>query len=430
MSSLLIIADDLTGANDAGVQFAKKGFCTISLLRTEKIDKQNVADVVVINAETRSLSAEQAFQKIKNISEYLTIYSFPHVYKKIDSTLRGNIGIEIDALLDSNLFDIAIVLPAYPKNGRVTVGGYHIVNGCLLEDSEIAKDPKCPVETSHIPTLIGSQSSRKISHLDINQIRKNEIVEHIHRSLQRNEKIIVCDGFLQSDLITVTNAVGKSGLKVLWVGSAGLAESFAETFEQKPSCIQGKLNRKTKETFSVLTIAGSVSAITRGQIQSLASQDRVQIVAAEPLNLVNHELREKEMKQMVEEIIDVLKKGYAPVLTTNDSEEIRQQLQKWNGKNGMEIGNMIALSLGQIAASVLDDCEVSGLILTGGDIAYRTFEQLGVESLQIVDEAEEGIPFCEILDGTLKGLPVVTKAGAFGNPHSLVNAMNKMNDLS
>ncbi|OXS79319.1 hypothetical protein B1B05_05985 [Domibacillus enclensis] len=429
MSRLIIIADDLTGANDTGVQFSKKGFRTLSLLKAERMEKQNEADIVVMNAETRSLNAEEAFRKIKKVSEYLTVYPFPHVYKKIDSTLRGNIGAEIDALLDSNLFDVAIVLPAYPKNGRVTIGGYHIVNNCLLEDSEIAKDPKSPVAESHIPTLIGSQSSRKIGHIDINQIRKNQIVEQIEISLQQNEQIIVCDGFLQSDLTTVTNSVVKSGLSVLWVGSAGLAESFAGTFEQKPSYIQGKLNRKAKEILPVLTIAGSVSAVTRGQIQSLASQDRVQIVVAEPLNLVNNELREKEIKRIIVEIIDVLKKGYAPVLTTNDSEETRQQLQKWNGKNGMEIGNMIAVSLGQIAASVIAAYDVSGLILTGGDIAYRTFEQLGVESLRIVDEVEEGIPFCEIADGILKGLPVVTKAGAFGNPHSLVNAMNKMKDL-
>jgi D-threonate/D-erythronate kinase len=155
----------------------------------------------------------------------------------------------------------------------------------------------------------------------------------------------------------------------------------------------------------------------------------VQVVVAEPLNLISNELREEEKKRMIEEIVCVIKKGYAPVLTTNHSEETRQRLKEWNGKNGMEIGNRIALSLGQIAASVINVCEVSGLILTGGDIAYRTFEQLGVESLRIVSEIEEGIPFCEIVDGALKGLPVVTKAGAFGNPHSLVNAINKINDL-
>jgi uncharacterized protein YgbK (DUF1537 family) len=429
LSSLFIIADDLTGANDVGVQFAKKGLYTISLLKKEHIEQQTEADVVVVNAETRSLNSKKAYQKTKAIAEYLFVYPFPYVYKKIDSTLRGNVGTEIDALLDSNLFEVAIVLPAYPKNGRVTIGGYHIVNDCLLEDSEIAKDPKCPVAESHIPTLIGSQSSRKIGHIDIKQIRKNQIVDQIQSSLQQNEQIIVCDGFLQSDLTAVTNALAKCGLNVLWVGSAGLAESFAETFEQQLVHPQKKLNREAKKSSTVLTIAGSVSAVTRSQIQSLAAQDSVQVVVAEPLYLINNELREQEIKRIIGEIIDVMKKGHAPILTTNDSEETRQLLREWNGKNGLEIGNMIALSLGQIAASIIAVYKVSGLILTGGDIAYRTFEQLGVESLQIVDEVEEGIPLCEILDGALKGLPVVTKAGAFGNSQSLVNAMNKINDL-
>lgn len=45
--------------------------------------------------------------------------------KKIDSTLRGNLGAEIKAVDDVFNPDIVIIAPAYPANQRVTIGGYH-----------------------------------------------------------------------------------------------------------------------------------------------------------------------------------------------------------------------------------------------------------------------------------------------------------------
>ncbi len=430
MTKLFIVADDLTGANDAGVQFAKKGFQTISLLRKETIEQELKADVVVLNAETRSLSPKKAYTEIKAVAEHLSVCSFPHIYKKIDSTLRGNIGAEIDALLDSNLFDLVILLPAYPKNGRVTVGGYHLIHNSLIEDSEIAKDPKCPVTESHIPTWVGQQTKRKIGHLSIQQIRNNQVTDQLYKSLEKNEQIIVCDGFLQSDLTTVTKMAAASGLKILWAGSAGLAESFSQTFEQQLEQPQEKMARENKTGFPILTVAGSVSAVTRRQIQSLAAEENVRVVVANPLLLVNSELRGQEIKRASSEMVDIMKQGFAPVLTTENSEETKRLLLDSDEKNGLEIGNLIAESLGQITASVLEEQKISGLVLTGGDIAYRTFEQLGVERLRVADEVEEGIPLCEILDGDLQGVPVVTKAGAFGNPQSLVNAINKINSLT
>ncbi|WP_279237872.1 nucleotide-binding domain containing protein, partial [Brevibacillus borstelensis] len=69
---------------------------------------------------------------------------------------------------------------------------------------------------------------------------------------------------------------------------------------------------------------------------------------------------------------------------------------------------------------------LSGFVLTGGDIAYRTCLHLGVEALQIVSEVEEGIPLSVIIGGLADKLPVVTKAGAFGNRFSLVHAVEKI----
>jgi D-threonate/D-erythronate kinase len=430
LNKVLIIADDLTGANDAGVQFVKQGFETLSLLTMQEKEDNHEADVLVFNAETRSMDSVKAYQKMKAISESFSLSRFPFVYKKIDSTMRGNIGSEIDALLDRGIFDIAVVLPAYPKNGRITIGGYHLVKGCLLEDSEIARDPKSPVTESHLPTLLSSQSGRAVGHIDIREIRKRQVLERIHECIQRDERIIVFDSCLQDDLKTITNVLLESGLQAIWVGSAGLAESLSE--EIKPPSIQ-TFNRikdsVTQGNLPVFTIAGSVSVITKTQVQALTEQSGFQKILANPLLLLDDDRRVQEIVRLTETINDVIRKGYSPVLTTDASYHVMQELhilREAAGKSSMEVGNTIAESLGKVGASIVTSQNIAGLILTGGDIAYRTCKQIGIEALRIVDEVEEGIPLCEILGGRVNGLPVVTKAGAFGDTNSLVHAVEKI----
>lgn len=430
LNRILIIADDLTGANDTGVQFAKQGFHTLSILSLKEKNYKQKADVLVFNAETRSMAPKEAYQKMKAVAKSLAISDFPFIYKKIDSTMRGNIGSEIDALLDTGIFDIAIVLPAYPKNGRVTIGGYHIVNQCLLEDSEISRDPKCPVNESHLPTLLEGQSSRGIAHVDLGKIRKKQVPEEIRECIDRNEEIVVFDSFLQNDLKSVTNAVLESGLKALWVGSAGLAETLSEALEP-PAVLKEKVTIKPglKGNLPVFTIAGSVSAVTNKQIKALTDQRDCRQILANPYSLLNEDTQDQEIERLATAILEVIDEGCSPVLTTDASGQMMEDLhslRKKTGKSSVEMGNKIAESLGKVGASVISRHDIAGLILTGGDIANSTCEQLGIEALRIDDEVEEGIPLCEILGSKVDGLPLVTKAGAFGHADSLVNAMNKI----
>lgn len=432
--SFLIIADDLTGANDTGVQFAKVGFETLSLLSYEENESKPDAEVLVFNTETRSLTSEKAYQKMKAVADSLVLSNFSLVYKKIDSTLRGNIGAEIDALLDIGLFDLAIVLPAYPKKGRITIGGYHVVNGSLVEDSEISRDPKNPVTESHLPTLIERQSRRGIAHVDIGRIRKNQVFESLKDFIDKNQRIIVFDSFIQSDLETVTEAVLKSEVKVLWVGSAGLAESLSMVYKAPAFGNENKkIHSKTSSGLPILTIAGSISAVTKQQIDALIEQRDCRLVISNPVHLVNDRHRNQEIARLTAAIKKVMEDGASPVLTSDASEHVMKELHSFRetaGKTSMEIGSEIAESLGEVGASVLAQQAIGGLILTGGDIAYSTCDHLGVKALRIIDEVEEGIPLCEVIGNRLDGLPIVTKAGAFGNKESLVNAMNKIQSLT
>ena len=69
-----------------------------------------------------------------------------HIYtKRIDSILIGNIGSEIDAILDKDKESIAVVVAFYPDSGRISRGVFLLVDSVPVQNTLVAKDPKYPV---------------------------------------------------------------------------------------------------------------------------------------------------------------------------------------------------------------------------------------------------------------------------------------------
>lgn len=81
----------------------------------------------------------------------------------------------------------------------------------------------------------------------------------------------------------------------------------------------------------------------------------------------------------------------------------------------------LADELGQRAAAAVTAGNARGLILTGGDIAAAACRHLGITSADIVGEVEDGLPVLRAGD-----LVFVTKAGGFGDEHSLVRAYERL----
>ena len=420
---MIIIADDLTGANDTGVQFAKLNHETVVILTSSQENFFFGNKVSVINTDCRSLSPEDAYERSRELAEKLNTVPRPLIYKKVDSTLRGNIGQEIDGFMDEISFSYCAVAPAYPMNGRITIGGYHIVRGELLEDSELSGDAKFPMTESFIPVLLKDQTKRKIAQITIQQIRRGEIAEQVQSLTSEGAEIIIFDSATDEDLKTVARFL-EAEENILWVGSAALVQAFAENQEKLAV-------RKERLTFdkgaaekSALTIAGSVSKVTREQV-AYQKEQGAYLISIHPLHLLKDE--EKKMKDYFEEAKEILRCGGNLVITTLTTDESAQQLHLYTQETGagnLELGNRIAFELGNFGKRLIDEAELAGLILTGGDIAYQTCIQLGINTLEIVGEIEEGIPLSKVIEGPHAGMLIVTKAGAFGGKQSLHKAMN------
>src|SRR5436190_6054842 len=219
MTRIGIVADDLTGAGDTAVQFVRAGWQTELWLRPAMTPASTSAQVVAVTTDSRNQTAQEAAGSVSAAVKQLRETGVTHLYKKIDSTLRGQIRAEVHAALDAwSPAAVAVVCPAFPAAGRTVSDGDLRVNGTQVAKTGAAIDPVTPVAESHIPTLLGaSHIGRSVS----------ETSEALAGRLKSSGRIVVVDASSEDDVRRLADALALLGSEAIAVGSAGLARHLA-----------------------------------------------------------------------------------------------------------------------------------------------------------------------------------------------------------
>lgn len=426
MIKLAVIADDLTGANDTALQFAKRNIKSSVEINFMKMEDVEDKEVIVVDTDSRDLDKELSYKKVKDICEKISKYDIKCIYKKVDSTLRGNLGAEIKAVDDVFNPDIVIIAPAYPANQRITIGGYHLLEGKPIELTEIANAPKTPVKKSYLPAILGEQVDEEIAIVDFKLLRQRTdiISKKIVEFLQEKKRWIVCDIIEEENFITLMDAVS-SYKNILWVGSAGLAEYLPYYYRWSGEKVLSMDKRKG----AILVCAGSVSHITQNQVQTLLNQENIHLVKINMVRLLedkNSELIEKSriINQLIKEQENIL------LATAQSDDEVEQAVEigkKYN-LSRKEISEKIATIMAELIKSI-EVNSLSGMILTGGDMAVHICRAIGVNSIKIISEIDNGVPLGFIESNKLEKLFIVTKAGAFGKPDVFIKSIQAIEEF-
>lgn len=414
-----IIADDYTGAADTGVQFAKKRLKTTIVRDLKRIGEiTERVDVLVFDTESRGDPREVAYEKVALASEEFKKMGAELLYKKIDSTLRGNLGVELDAAMDTLAVSAVILCPAYPKNGRITVGGFHLKNLSLIEETEVAKDPESPVRQSHIPTLIRSQSGKRVSLVDIGIVSRGvkRVKGEVVRQLTGGSQIIVVDAISQGDLKIIAQTIASLDQPVLVCGSGGLAEELPEA-----------LGLGVDGGECVVVIAGSVSEVTAQQIRRAAKTLNVKVVTIDVhRSLRGEEAKSLEVARVVDDAEKALHAGRDVIIRLAESLSALEEAKESGrglGLTDREMRTQMGHILGSTSQAIMKGGNVCGMVVTGGETAFHVYTALDVLEVRVEEEVLPGIPVVTIVGGPACGTRVVTKAGAFGDEDALVKAI-------
>jgi len=368
-----IIADDLTSAADASLPFFNEG-ASCEVVR--KYHNNKKADVLSIDSNSRNLTQADASEVVGKFSALLAHRDI--LLKTVDSTLRGHIKAEIKAaFLASNRAQI-VIAPAFAAAGRTTINGYQYVDGMLVANSNYKNDPAHPCKHSRITDLIDSSLGEAVI------LPEDADAVTVERAMQAHQ-VIILDAQSQASLNRLVSYIANPN-KVLWVGSVGLSYALAKGCQfatQRPPYLT--------ECKKALVVIGSANDISREQKNAL-----------------------QHPAIMLDQKVDSL-------ITFPDIAIISAPAQSVGS------AKLLLQQLSLQAANVLKAGNYSALIATGGETTNAILEQLGVASFSIVDEFEPGFPVGIAADAGLPApLMIGLKAGGFGTPTSLKNALDKL----
>jgi len=397
-----IIADDLTGAMDTGVGFARIGLDTIISFGNEVASE---ASVVVISTDSRADDGETAYRKTRKEAHKLAGL---YVYKKIDSTLRGNISSELKAVMDELRMEKAVVCPAFPANNRTVVDGKLLVGNMPVNETYFARDPFSPVTEAHIPTLLYKQSGFEAASIDLEGVEKGPayIVQQISKSEQR---IVVADVTEQVHLRYIAEALAMGSSSWLPCGSAGLAGELPFAFGYRTREV--KLAGPIMNRDPVLLVIGSRNDATARQLKEAETRLNLPLISIEPSEFAHRKGRIARINQLAREVSNLISCGRSVIITSTLSRYVP-------ALKGSTAGILAA-----VAVRAAQRWDVAGLILSGGDVARATCQALGVTGIRILRELQPGIVVGEMTGSMKEGMRVVTKAGGFGSDDAIVDAI-------
>jgi uncharacterized protein YgbK (DUF1537 family) len=381
--TVLVMADDLTGANDAGVQFAAAGIRGL-VIAHHWVERLPPYPVIVINTESRHLPANQAAERVRKITEVGIRAGIKCFYKKTDSTLRGNIGAELEALLATTGAPCIPFVPALPDLGRTTRDGVHYVDGTPIGETAFARDPLNPIRHNRVADVLAAQVRIPVCAV------RSPSAEH--------QGIAVLDCESNEDLAAIARSLGQANRLQVISGSVGLARHLVEYL-----WIESEPPDSPNPQLPILLINGSVNERALEQVARASSQ--FSQVRLTPENLI---ARRAHL---------TVPGGGGNLLLHSISK--RTDLENYaafgraQGVSPKELHLRVAEQTGNIVRQILAAGVFRTLVVFGGDTLAGIARANHWQEFEPLTELEPGI---SISVPAKTDLSLISKAGGFGDP--------------
>lgn len=392
MTTLLILADDLTGALDTGVQIAQQQVNTQVRLYAgpDTLRSAEEAEVLVIDTESRHLPPERAAELVSGLVREAAAQGVPYLYKKTDSVLRGNVGAELMAAAQAAGVRPLPFVPAWPENGRTTRGGIHYVDGVPVAQSSFAADVLDPIRSSRIDEILTSTAPCR-----------SRVVEADSSVWPDDGDVLIFDAQTGGQVDRIAEALCRRGMARLTAGCARLLQSLAPHIAQDlpvraaaPVCADGPGR--------ILLACGSLSPVSLSQ--TAYARRQLGYVPVAP----DGDPSSGEASQIPSSAHILLRSTRAET-----GEEVQRYLETIPPSRRAQQARYTAECMARRVQEIADRAAVDTLIIFGGDTLAAVIRRMGIQSLQPVAQPAKGVVLCQV-EYRGRSLRLITKSGGFG----------------
>jgi D-threonate/D-erythronate kinase len=388
MRNVVLIADDLTGAADSAAPFASHGLNVRLLLERSQSTEPGVT---ALSTESRDLDVAEVRRAVEDACHWVQRAGADSafIFKKIDSTLRGHIIEELRVVIDRCSIQRMLLSPAFPLQGRTTRNGAQYIHDIPFSQSDFAG----PEHAGDLIRLFGDISGLPVHRHPLGHVRGER------RCLSKRFEaagIHIPDIETEDDLVHVAVAALDAGISSV-CGASGLARALAECLGR---IAQGDFTSEILHG-PALIVAGSLNRATLRQVEAIQETETpvfdISVIESRLTPVVEH-----------------LRSGDDVVISTREVPGApRERLD-------------IRCAIGGAVQEILSQVSPGVLALTGGDIAATVCRELGATAIKLYGEVEPGIPLGRLENGNASGLPVVTKAGGFGDRETFVRLLTSI----
>jgi uncharacterized protein YgbK (DUF1537 family) len=271
------------------------------------------------------------------------------------------------------------------------------------------------VAESSLTRIVAGQSRHPVGHVGLKFLESGpqRLVEEIERQLMGGVRHLVFDVTGRAHLDRIAQLLFLIERKILPVGSAGLAGSIAKQLPlrrapDRPAKIiaPGGFN---------LLVCGSASAVTGQQIKTLLANRPCEVIELNPMLLAD--------QQRLTEFLQTASRARAALAKKNVILSIKSRPSRQSPCRPTESqpsADSIVRGVGRFVAAVVAEIRPGNLFLTGGDTADAVLTAIAADGVRILGEVVAGVVHGVLIGELLDGLPLVTKAGAFGQQDTLV----------
>lgn len=385
---LLVCADDLTGANDIGVQFAKRGIGSVVLINPQAESLPAGYQVVVVNTESRHISPERAAERVRIWVERGRTTGVHYFFKKTDSTLRGNVGAELQAMAEATGVRLLPFSPALPELGRTTRYGVHYVHGHLLHRTEFARDPLNPITSSSVTEILKKQCT-----LPVHSVAVPHLISGGH------EGIVVLDAIFPEQIEEIARELANRGLLGVCAGTAGFGTQLAKLLQFDHG---GPFVVKCHQP--VLIVNGSLNE------RSLAQISRA------PPDVKRFRMGPEYLLEAEATLPKINTEGDLLLYSVSDRGEVDSFLERAGGLTRAEAHQRVARKTGALVNELLESGKFGTLVVFGGDTLMGIARTTRWKALTPLREVTDGVTVSRPEN---ERLVVISKAGGFGGDDTL-----------
>lgn len=411
MSEILVIGDDLTGTNATASAYARDGLRAVTMLDpTAPVDLDDSIQVVACSTGSRHMTPARAAQTVDAIVRNFG-YDVRAIVKRFDTTLRGNIGAEIEATLTAARVMhpkqriCGLVVPGFPAAHRTTVGGYQLLDGEPILMGPASRDPFTPVRHSGVAGIIHEQTQLTTTNIGLDVVMgdTSTLADRLTRAAQDAELVIV-DSVTDDDqqrIATAASALESDERSWVVFESGPFGATYAHALGIRPHVDRAN---------PILALIGSPTELTKLQSDRLESQSGVDLItvddpASDVSQLLSRLRASAEVGKTVIGIRTTSRDGSAP--------------------DPLHASQMLALII-DLAVECADSMQFDGIYASGGDVAFAVLDALGARGYEVENEVVPLAVSGKLVGGPHDGLGFATKGGLVGDADAAVECINQL----